>query len=829
MISKGLQTQVENPAATKSPMTLLDRWIAFLLVANIPLLLLAVGLSVWSFDVAKRLKLNADITSLMPDGVPSVENLQKVVKLTGGYSSAMVIVESPDPDAAERYLRGLRETILKLDWVSGAEYAEDTAVFERNRLIYVEQGDLREMDNRLAARMDYEKKNLNFDVDGTPVQINIRGAEDSPPVLALDDIQEKYQGKNAEAKKAKLFRDESNQFTILVVFPKGGTTNVTYAREVIHELQKVIDESDPASYHPDLSIEIGGRVKNLVAKFESAGSDVEDSGLWAITAILLVVILFYRRFMAVLYIGLPLVVGFLLTFALTKIALGGLNLMTIFLILILFGLGIDFGIHNLARYDEVRKTGGSMKQALRTIYSKTGHASFLAAVTTIAGFYSLMLTNFKAFSEFGFIAGSGIALTLFSMYVFFPALIVFAERIKLYRVPKMRQGSSQHKQRTFPYAYPILFVACILILLSAVLAPSIQFEEDFGKLKTKIPELGPINEKIKQVFPLRSDKAVVFVERLEDVGPLVDEIKRIQQSRPEDERTIEKVRSIYSVVPKTEDQQERLRAIESIQQKLLEARRLLEDFSDPNDPRKKDIEQVLDHFGVSVLTPEDLPPAIQRTFTGIPGSGGYLVYIYNSKGMNKLNDAQDFVEDIRTLEVNGRKFYPATDVMIFVDMLKLMKNDAGRAVIVVLVAVFVVLTIAFRNLKHTLVVMVPVVVGMIWMLGLMVALGLKLNIFNMVVLPTVLGIGIDNGIHIFQRYREEGGYVLHVVRTTGGAAFLTTLTTMLGFAGTLTASNQGLQSLGLVAFIGLGCCMVSSLTLFPALLQLVEDRRVKTA
>jgi hypothetical protein len=95
------------------------------------------------------------------------------------------------------------------------------------------------------------------------------------------------------------------------------------------------------------------------------------------------------------------------------------------------------------------------------------------------------------------------------------------------------------------------------------------------------------------------------------------------------------------------------------------------------------------------------------------------------------------------------------------------------------------------------------------------------------VLPTVLGIGIDNGIHIFQRYREEGyANVREVVMTTGGAAFLTTATTLLGFAGTLSAQNNGLQSLGLAATIGLTTCLLSSLTVFPALLSRYGHRLV---
>ncbi len=216
---------------------------------------------------------------------------------------------------------------------------------------------------------------------------------------------------------------------------------------------------------------------------------------------------------------------------------------------------------------------------------------------------------------------------------------------------------------------------------------------------------------------------------------------------------------------------------------------------------------------------------MQRIYTGIPGSGGYLVYIFNAKGVSKFHDAKTFIDDIREIKVNGKTFYPATETMVFVDMLTLMKKDASFAVAVVLGAVLFVLIVAYRNWRHVLLVITPVLFGMVWMLGIMAWFEIKLNIFNMVVLPTVLGIGIDNAIHIFHRYREEGGQVLRVVRTTGGAAFLTTLTTMLGFAGTLTASNQGLQSLGLVACIGLGCCMVASLTIFPAMLQWSETRR----
>lgn len=814
-----------NSTEAAEPPVVIARWVGFLLRAYIPLLLLAALISWFSFDLAKGLKLNADITSLMPDGVPSVTNLRQVIKKTGGYSSVMVMVVSPDADAALRYLEDLRTEVLKFDWAASAEYAEDTAVFEHNRLIYVDQEDLREIDRRLAERIDYEKKNLKFSVDNTPVEINIRGSGGDVPPLHFDDIEEKYTGKKAGSKKTNLFRNDKGDLTIMVVFPEGSVTDVNFSMNIMNDLEDAVVRVDPKKYNADMTVVLGGRINNRVASFQSIMADVKGSGLWSISLIFLVIAAFYRRLMSIFYIGLPLVVGFLMTFALTQVTLGGLNLITVFLVLILFGLGIDFGIHNLARYDEVRKGGGDMVRALTTIYSKTGYAALLAGVTTVVGFYSLMTTNFKAFYEFGFIAGSGVALTLFSMYLFFPALMVFSEKIRLYRVPKRVRTHGEASKRPFPAPGLFLLVGGALVAVGLMMAPHIQFENDFDKLTTRPPGITEKNAMIREVFPLGTDQAVIFVDELEDVGPLVDELERIRQSKTGDDATISKIRSIYSVVPRSEDQKERMVAIDDIEQRLLDAMRLLEDFGDPDDPRKQEIREALKNFGVSTLTPEDLPTPVQRLFTGVPGSGGYLVYVYNKKGTSKYDEAKAFVDDIRTVRANGKTFYPATEAMIFVDMLNLMKKDATRAVVVVLISVTIVLILAFRSLKHVLLVLVPVVVGMIWMLGLMAALDIKLNIFNMVVLPTVLGIGIDNGIHIFHRYREEEGKLYHVVKTTGAAAFLTTLTTMLGFVGTLTASNQGLESLGVVACLGLGCCMVSSLTVFPALLQVVDNRR----
>lgn len=806
------------------------------------ILLLAIASGYYSFQLARNLDLDTDLVALMPDGVPSVDNLEKVIEKTGGYSNAMIIVESPDPDAAIEFLDDLREEVLSLDYISSAEYTEDTSFFHRNQLLYVEEEDLKEIHRRLSERIEYEKKHINFAVEDTSVSINIRGADEQPPSLDFSDIEEKYQkgGEQDAASEEKVFRNEDGDVTILVVLPSGSTTSISYARKVTEELEALIRKVDPTAYHPEMTAAVGGRVANRVAEFDVVISDLKSSAFWSIGGILLIIVLFYRRVLAVLYIGLPLAAAFLWTFALTEVFLGALNLITIFLVLILFGLGIDFGIHNLQRYDEVRSKGGDMRQALATVIFKTGHASLLAAVTTAAGFYALMLTEFRAFSEFGFIAGTGVVLSLVSMYVVFPSLLVLAERIRIYRLPmKLHTRRTDSRAKRSP-ARPVLIAGLVVTVFSTMTASSIEFDEDFGKLDTSIPRMSALKDKIREVFPLRSDKAVVYVDSLEDVSAVVDEVDKIRRSRSPEDATIERVKSIYDVVPESDEQRRRLAVIDKIHARMVEAIQLLEDFGGKEGSRdaqrKQEIEELLKYVGIQELKPAELPPAIQQVYTGVEDSQGYLVYIYNAKSTSELDQAEAFVNDIREIRANGKTYYPATEAMVFVDMLNLMRSDAKRAVAVVLGAVFAVLLLAYRRIRSALIVMVPILVGMSWMLGIMAFFEIRLNVINMVVLPTVLGIGVDNGIHIFQRFREEGfANVREVVRTTGGAAFLTTATTLLGFAGTMAAQNGGLQSLGQAAAIGLGACLVSSLTVFPALLAWIGRRlagrgdRVSTA
>jgi predicted RND superfamily exporter protein len=97
---------------------------------------------------------------------------------------------------------------------------------------------------------------------------------------------------------------------------------------------------------------------------------------------------------------------------------------------------------------------------------------------------------------------------------------------------------------------------------------------------------------------------------------------------------------------------------------------------------------------------------------------------------------------------------------------------------------------------------------------------------SIMMIPLVIGIGIDSGIHILHRYKEEGrGSIPKVVQQTGKAVFLTTATTTLAFSSFLFAEHPGLRSMGEIPVVGIILCFLAAILFLPALIQMLFERR----
>jgi len=96
--------------------------------------------------------------------------------------------------------------------------------------------------------------------------------------------------------------------------------------------------------------------------------------------------------------------------------------------------------------------------------------------------------------------------------------------------------------------------------------------------------------------------------------------------------------------------------------------------------------------------------------------------------------------------------------------------------------------------------------------------GLPLNMANVVVIPLIFGLGVDNGIHIVKRYHQVGSVEALVHSSTPKAVFLSNLTTLGTFCALSFSTHQGIYSIGVLLTIALVSLMLLTLISLPALL-----------
>jgi predicted RND superfamily exporter protein len=164
--------------------------------------------------------------------------------------------------------------------------------------------------------------------------------------------------------------------------------------------------------------------------------------------------------------------------------------------------------------------------------------------------------------------------------------------------------------------------------------------------------------------------------------------------------------------------------------------------------------------------------------------------------------------------------------VIFADVLKAVVHDIPRAVSLSLALTVLAVLVTFRGGgRHALSVLFALAVGVAGEAVFLDLAKIKINFLNFAALPITFGIGVDYAVNVVQRYRQEGGRdILGVLRTTGGAVVLCSLTTTLGYLALIGSRNRGIRSLGVIAVVGEVSCLLAAVTFLPALWLLVERR-----
>jgi hypothetical protein len=776
-------------------------------------ILLAAAATSAGVNWSRQLRLESDLATLLPSDYESVKTIERIRETVGGQGNIRIVLESPNFEK----LRSFADTLAAKFYASAdfnfVDYKNDVAFYKRNALLFLEQDELDSLKTAIADKINYEKQKLN------PFYIeDLFGDDDeSSGDVDLEKWEEKYRGKEP----TEYYLNADSSVLVMDVFPAGATTSLNDVRIMFEKTKALVEAAAPQKYDPQLQVYFGGNIKNRLDEYEVVSKDILGTGYYGFTGVFLLILIYFRRIMAAVLITIALVMSISWTFGITYLVIGQLNTITGFLFIILFGLGIDYGIHALSRYSESRRAGASMDEALAVWVGPTRRALATSAFTTMAAFLSLLLMDFKGFSELGFISGIGILFAFTTMVALLPALVVFSEKLGIlkFKPAPAKIAAKMEMGRPFPFSKPIVYAALIITLLSIYALTQLQFEYDFSNLRVELPERQAVGEKTRGIFELSESPAIALGDSKEDVDEIVAAVKKIIAADTLSP-TVDVVRSVYSFVP--ENQQQKL-------QTIAEIRRLVEEETEGilKGEDKARVEKLQEYLQVErPFTLEEIPEKIKRQFTTTDGELGNFALIYPSVALRDGRNAIAFRDDIgKIATASGKTFYPSSSNIIFADMLSIMIQEGKLAVALTLSVVFLIVLLDFRSLRQTALVLNPLLLGMFWTIGLMVLLGLKVNFFNMVVLPSIIGIGVDHGVHLYHRYQEEGrGSLLYVLKSTGLAITMCTLTTLTGYSGLIMAHHPGLNSIGDLAIIGISATFITAVLALPAMLQRLEKR-----
>lgn len=637
-----------------------------------------------------------------------------------------------------------------------------------------------------------------------------------------------------------------------------------------------------ASY-PDLFIGLTGEPVLEADQVESSMASVGRATLIVLVLITALFLVSYKEFSRPMLAIVTLIMATLWCFGFGTLAVGRLNIISNAFVAMILGLGIDFGIQVLGRYEEEIAAGRGILEALQEAVAHTGSAVFTGAVTTAAAFYTMCFNDFIGLSELGVFAGTGVLLCMAANLIVLPAFIWLRDRNRanvgataapnhwrtgfllrepfggrprpviilgvivtavavfgVWRLskdpfdynllhlqnPKLESVQVEHRLLATKDAYSVIF--------GVMTAPTIEAAREKAEKLKALPSVRGIAS-LTDLIPLDQEKKLPIIRRITsklrgveltadvsgqvDVGRSREELRKFLEQSREGARQAQKFRSLSSraieaeatfktLIPSLE---RALKALEGVSQE--EAGLRLNSFQVAIfGPLQKVLRWIASQQSDRSIQIDDVPKQLRERYLG--KSGKVLIEVYPKEDVWERNANVRFVRDLRSIDpgVTG------SPVQNF-EYIEVLKKSFEQAAVYAVVVICLAVLLHFRNLRLTILTLMPLGLGILWTLGLMPLLGLRFSPANIITLPLVIGIGIAYGIYAVDRFREDASRPLFET-STGKSVWLSALTTMFGFGALIQASYRGISSLGLLMTIGVGMCLVASLYFLPSCLKL---------
>ena len=783
--------------------------------------------------------LKSDVEELLPRRAPSVIALSELRQRMPGLRYLGIIVDTGSAEhlpAAEKFLDDLGARIERyppsLVATVRTGVAAERRFFEAHAPLYVDLEDLQTIRDRVEAARDAAVSHeMGLDLD--------EDQPSEPSRLDLSDLEAKYRAREKDAQRFPdgRFSSAEKKLSLLLVQAAEFTTGTGLGRELLRRVERdIADLGGLDHYAQGMRLGYTGDIAINVEELTALEQDLVVASVVVLVLVLGVVVAFYRWWASAWALLLPLGLATLDTFALVTLPplrLTGLNSNTAFLGSVIVGNGVNTGIILLARYVEERRHGRGIEDALSLAIAGSRKGTLAAALAASASYGALMLTEFRGFNQFGVIGGLGMVLSWVATFVLGPPLIAWLDRKGgcLRQPPLARPSWMSHVAAFVTHRYVAILVGAGILTLAATLklkgVGRDWIEYDFSQLRRadthRVGE-GYWGRRMDDLVGRYLTPLVVLTDSPEQARDAARSLRRAISTPPLSE-VVASVRAADDLVGA--DQQRKIELVGEIRRELTPRIR------SKMTPEQRDlVDRYLGQEPLEPVRPEDLPESVTAGLRERDGTidRAVLVYPRPSRAMWQGAAIVSLTSALRsavgTTDAGSHSARLAGSLPLSADIITSIERDGPRATVVAFGAVVAIVVLIFRFTATTPLILGSLVLAVTWLCGAMLALGIKVNFCNFVAFPITFGIGVDYAVNMMTRVREGRGQpIADVLRTTGGAVGLASLTTIIGYGSLLFAQNRALFSFGVVAVMGEIACLTTAIVVLPAVLMRREESR----
>ncbi|MFC1609845.1 RND family transporter [Myxococcota bacterium] len=761
-----------------------------------------------------RTQIETDLIDLLPESFESVQTLERVRENFGAFGFVTVVGTGAEPEILKQFADDAAARLSATDGVRYVDYRRARDFFLEHALFFLAKEDLETLETRLTERLEWERRKRN------PLLLDIEETE--PPSLDFAHLQEKYlggqSGTGTQFSKEVYYLDPEKRMIVLFVKPDGVESDLTYAREMVDRVQGTIADIDLGAYSPDLRVVYGGAFTKRVEQHKLIAEDLTIATWVSLILVILYVTWHFRRAAAAAFLLIPLVVTLIWTYAFAAASFESLNILTAFLGAILLGLGIDHGIHLLARFYNEWPRQRSFDAVIRHTYGETIRTVTVAAATTAVGFLGLSLSEFRAFSEMGVIAAAGMVFIIVAYLTVLPALLAVAINLGWRPRPRSHVSASLVGGLISRRAGLVCAGLVVLLMLGFVGMQHTRFNTNLRALAQSELLSFRLDYEVDRILGYARSPVVLFAEDDAHERAIAAAVRR-RKAEGGSDSPIRFVMARSDLVP--ERQEEKIPAIRRIGTVLTKVRpRWL-----PREHRRG-FALVKRMTAASSFTQQDLPREISQLFEA-PGGGEQdsFVLVFANVDVSDASQAIGFAREMRNLDLGEehQQLSAAGEAMVMADAFEMIADEAPVVLTLTFLLVFATMWLLMGSLTDAIFAFMPAGITGIGTLGLLPVIGLELNTLNVVIVPILVGISVDGGVHMVTRHRHGYGKS-STLDYVGGAIAAALLTTSLGFGSLLLANHSGLRSLGMLAVLGLAVNLLACLVGLPAVLAVTKAR-----